>query len=238
MRSAVQAATSSWATLHPSLLLRLSGGLDSSIVAGCLGRRPNKSRFAAYTYFSSQRPLRRTAVGAACRTTLALRAHRVSTHSGRNGPARVGLQMGPSLEPSPLLSLSAANHGRTNARRTQPAPLRSSTAKAATRVFAATRSASPCRNICKTMVSRPAFSAWRRRSRCSPKIQLERPDRRAAPPLRQRQHGHAAGTNTQRMPAGQRGTADIVPSQRDVLASVVRRACAACPGTSSGGSAR
>lgn len=103
MRSSVQAATSSWANVHPSMLLRLSGGLDSSIIAGCLREAPNKSRFVAYTYFtpngrSDERPW----------------AQLAAQHSGCEHieypitPAemdlRVGLQMEPSPEPSPLLS--------------------------------------------------------------------------------------------------------------------------------------
>jgi asparagine synthase (glutamine-hydrolysing) len=103
MRNSVQAATRSWANLHPSILLRLSGGLDSSIIAGCLREAPNQSRFVAYTYFSpngrsDERPWARLA----------------AQHSGCEHiehpvtPAdldlRVGLAMEPSPEPSPLLS--------------------------------------------------------------------------------------------------------------------------------------
>lgn len=103
MRSSVQAATSSWATIHPSMLLRLSGGLDSSIIAGCLGQAPNKSRFVAYTYFSpngrsDERPW----------------AQLAAQHSGcehieypvtpEETDLSLGLQMDPSPEPSPLLS--------------------------------------------------------------------------------------------------------------------------------------
>ena len=85
------------------MLLRLSGGLDSSIIAGCLGQAPNKSRFAAYTYFSpngrsDERPW----------------AQLAAQHSGcehieypitpEETDLSVGLQMDPSPEPSPLLS--------------------------------------------------------------------------------------------------------------------------------------
>jgi len=66
MRSTIQSAISSCVKAHPSLLLRLSGGLDSSIVAGCLGNAPGKQRFVAYTYFtpngrSDERPWARMA---------------------------------------------------------------------------------------------------------------------------------------------------------------------------------
>ena len=51
---------------HASLLHRLSGGLDSSIVAGCLGRASTQPRIACYTYFnphgrSDERPWARLA---------------------------------------------------------------------------------------------------------------------------------------------------------------------------------
>lgn len=103
MRSSVQAATSSWASLHPSMLLRLSGGLDSSIVAGCLKEAPNKSRFIAYTYFSpngrsDERPWARLAAQhAGCE-------HVEYPITPAEMDLRVGLGMEPSPEPSPLLS--------------------------------------------------------------------------------------------------------------------------------------
>lgn len=102
MRSTVQASVSSWVKAHPSLLLRLSGGLDSSIIAGCLGNAPDKSRFVAYTYFSpngrsDERPWAKLA----------------AQHSGCEhiecpiSPAQMDLTMAarmePSPEPSPLL---------------------------------------------------------------------------------------------------------------------------------------
>lgn len=103
MRSSVQAATSSWARLHPSMLLRLSGGLDSSIIAGCLKQAPHKSRFAAYTYFSpnsrsDERPWAQLAAQhAGC-------DHIEYPITPAEMDLRVGLQMDPSPEPSPLLS--------------------------------------------------------------------------------------------------------------------------------------
>lgn len=102
MRSTVQSAISSWVKVHRSLLLRLSGGLDSSIVAGCLGNAPGKERFVAYTYFnpngrSDERPWARMA----------------AQHAGCEHieyavlPSQLDLtmasRMDPSPEPSPLL---------------------------------------------------------------------------------------------------------------------------------------
>jgi asparagine synthase (glutamine-hydrolysing) len=102
MRSTVHAAISSWVKVHPSLLLRLSGGLDSSIVAGCLGNAPGKSRFVAYTYFtpngrSDERPWARMAAQrAGCE-------HIEYAVSPSEMDLTLGLSMEPSPEPSPLL---------------------------------------------------------------------------------------------------------------------------------------
>lgn len=103
MRSTVQATVSSWVQAHPSMLLRLSGGLDSSIVAGCLGNAPGKSRFVAYTYFapsgrSDERPWARMAAQrAGCE-------HIEFAVAPAEMDLKMALSMEPSPEPSPLLS--------------------------------------------------------------------------------------------------------------------------------------
>ncbi|MET0535709.1 MAG: asparagine synthase-related protein, partial [Steroidobacter sp.] len=102
MRNTVQSATSSWVKEHPSLLLRLSGGLDSSIIAGCLGNAPNKSRFVAYTYFtpngrSDERPWARLAAqSSGCE-------HIECPVAPSQMDLTMALRMDPSPEPSPLL---------------------------------------------------------------------------------------------------------------------------------------
>ena len=103
MRNSVKAATSSWAGVHDSLLLRLSGGLDSSIIAGCLKDVPNNPRFVAYTYYSpkgrsDERPWARLAAQhAGCE-------HVEYPILPAEMDLRLALDMGPSAEPSPLLS--------------------------------------------------------------------------------------------------------------------------------------
>jgi asparagine synthase (glutamine-hydrolysing) len=52
MRATVRACTRTLATGHSNLLLRLSGGLDSSIIATCLRDIPGKSRVCSYTYYN------------------------------------------------------------------------------------------------------------------------------------------------------------------------------------------
>jgi asparagine synthase (glutamine-hydrolysing) len=52
LRGTVRSCTHTWASCHASLLHRLSGGLDSSIVSGCLKDAPTKPRIAAYTYYN------------------------------------------------------------------------------------------------------------------------------------------------------------------------------------------
>jgi asparagine synthase (glutamine-hydrolysing) len=101
MRNVIKATTHSLASQHSSLLLRLSGGLDSSIVAGCLKDAPT-SHFSAYTYFnphgrSDERPWARMAAQhAGCE-------HIEYPLSPFDMDLRLGLQMPPSPEPSPLL---------------------------------------------------------------------------------------------------------------------------------------
>lgn len=67
LRATVRACTRSWARAHDSILHRLSGGLDSSIIAGCLGEANETSRLCCYTYFnprgrSDERPWARLVV--------------------------------------------------------------------------------------------------------------------------------------------------------------------------------
>ncbi len=100
MRGTIKATTAGLARLHDSLLLRLSGGLDSSIVAGCLKGTP--ARFAAYTYFSpvgrsDERPWARLAAAHAGCEHIEHPLHPLSLD------LTLGLRMPPSPEPSPLL---------------------------------------------------------------------------------------------------------------------------------------
>lgn len=102
IRNAVKSACASFASEHPSVLLRLSGGLDSSIIAGCLKGLPT-ARYAAYTYFSpsgrsDERPWARLAAQhSGCE-------HIEVPLSPLELDLRVGRQMAPTFEPSPLLS--------------------------------------------------------------------------------------------------------------------------------------
>ena len=109
MRTTIRSITHSLAARHESVLLRLSGGLDSSIISGCLKDAPTRPRVACYTYFnprgrSDERPWARLA----------------AEHAGFEhiecaiSPADLGLeallQMPPSVEPSsPLEFLQRAS---------------------------------------------------------------------------------------------------------------------------------
>lgn len=66
IRATVRSATHTLASKHKDLLLRLSGGLDSSIISGCL--KHASSRVTCHTYFmprsrSDERPWARLAAG-------------------------------------------------------------------------------------------------------------------------------------------------------------------------------
>lgn len=100
MHSAIKSATAGLARLHRCLLLRLSGGLDSSIVAGCL--KGTASRFTAYTYFSpvgrsDERPWARMAAAHAGCEHMEYPLHPLDLN------LKLGLQMPPSPEPTALL---------------------------------------------------------------------------------------------------------------------------------------
>lgn len=68
MRSTVRSCTRTLCSDHQSILHRLSGGLDSSIIAACLAEVPARPRLTCYTYFtpggrSDERPWARLAAG-------------------------------------------------------------------------------------------------------------------------------------------------------------------------------
>jgi asparagine synthase (glutamine-hydrolysing) len=68
LRSTLRSCTSTLAACHESVLLRLSGGLDSSIVLACLQGAQPQSRVLAYTQYSPKgsmdpRPWARIAIG-------------------------------------------------------------------------------------------------------------------------------------------------------------------------------
>ncbi|MFC4309382.1 asparagine synthase-related protein [Steroidobacter flavus] len=68
IRSTVRSCTRTLCSDHESVLHRLSGGLDSSIIAACLADVPARPRLACYTYFtpggrSDERPWARLAAG-------------------------------------------------------------------------------------------------------------------------------------------------------------------------------
>jgi asparagine synthase (glutamine-hydrolysing) len=51
LRATAKACIHSWAACYPSILHRLSGGLDSAVVLGCLGDAPGRPQVTCVTYF-------------------------------------------------------------------------------------------------------------------------------------------------------------------------------------------
>jgi asparagine synthase (glutamine-hydrolysing) len=51
LRASVRSATRTMAATHNGILMRLSGGLDSSIVSGCLRAARTRTKVTSYTYF-------------------------------------------------------------------------------------------------------------------------------------------------------------------------------------------
>jgi asparagine synthase (glutamine-hydrolysing) len=83
MRATVRSCTHTLLREHQSVLLRLSGGLDSSIIAACIGTAPEKPELHSYTYYtpggrSDARPWARLA---AMRSGLKHEEHAVTAES-------------------------------------------------------------------------------------------------------------------------------------------------------------
>jgi asparagine synthase (glutamine-hydrolysing) len=56
LRATVKSAVHTWAAAHPGIIIRASGGLDSSIVAGCLRDAPSRPRLTCFTVHVPQNP--------------------------------------------------------------------------------------------------------------------------------------------------------------------------------------
>lgn len=102
LRSAVLGSTLAWASCHQSILHRLSGGLDSSVILGCLSVSPNRPVITAHTYFnpdgrSDERPWAALAAGH-CRCT-----HRESPVDPKRSSLRGLETLLPSNEPLSML---------------------------------------------------------------------------------------------------------------------------------------
>jgi len=52
LRTITRSCIHAWASCHPGILHRLSGGLDSSIVLGCLRDAPSRPRITCLTYYT------------------------------------------------------------------------------------------------------------------------------------------------------------------------------------------
>ena len=54
LRATAKACIHAWAACYPGVLVRLSGGLDSSVVLGCLRDAPSRPRVTCVTYFPEE----------------------------------------------------------------------------------------------------------------------------------------------------------------------------------------
>jgi asparagine synthase (glutamine-hydrolysing) len=57
LRNTLRSCTATFAACHDSALLRISGGLDSSIVLACLRASPHRPQLLAYTQYAADSPL-------------------------------------------------------------------------------------------------------------------------------------------------------------------------------------
>lgn len=102
LRSTVKTCTHAWASTHSRILHRLSGGLDSSIVLGCLGDAPACPDITCVTHFvpggsCDERPYARLAAGRSRCTHIELARH-VNWDFAKLG------RMAPTVNPAPHLS--------------------------------------------------------------------------------------------------------------------------------------
>jgi asparagine synthase (glutamine-hydrolysing) len=110
LRNTLRSCTATLAACHESALMRISGGLDSSIVLACLDASPRRPRLLAYTQYAADGPLdpRRWARMAV--------AHAGCEHAEMESTAaglRLGgiLEMAPTAEPfSTLMYLATVAH--------------------------------------------------------------------------------------------------------------------------------
>src|SRR5579863_1220598 len=56
LRSSVQSVVACWASCAHSIIHSLSGGLDSSIIAGCLAQAPSKPRVSCFNFYTLPGP--------------------------------------------------------------------------------------------------------------------------------------------------------------------------------------
>lgn len=108
LRNTLRSCTSTLASCHESVLLRLSGGLDSSIILSCLQGVPRRPRLLAYTQYTPNgpmdpRPWARMAIGdCACE-------HVEIESTPATIQLRAILEMTPAAEPfSTLMCLATA----------------------------------------------------------------------------------------------------------------------------------
>lgn len=112
LRTVVQACARAWAASYPSILLRLSGGVDSSILLSCLGREHVPSRITCLNYHSvgadsDERHYARQAAD---------RAGRDLIERERESGLRLERVMDVALTPSPGTYIGRIGTGRTDAR--------------------------------------------------------------------------------------------------------------------------
>lgn len=110
LRNTLRSCTATLAASHESALMRISGGLDSSIVLACLQRAPRRPRLLAYTQYAPDGPLdpRRWARMAVAQAG----CEHVEMQATAAGVRLTSiLQMAPSAEPfSTLMCLATMAH--------------------------------------------------------------------------------------------------------------------------------
>jgi asparagine synthase (glutamine-hydrolysing) len=102
LHDTVMSCTHAWASCYSGILLRLSGGLDSSVVLGCMAKAPSRPRITCVTYCSSggisaERVFARRALGS-------LAYEHIERIRDPHVDFRALLSLPPSVNPAPSLS--------------------------------------------------------------------------------------------------------------------------------------
>lgn len=112
VRRVTKAVLHAWASRYQGILLSLSGGLDSSIVLGCVSDAPSHPRLACFNYYSK-----------GCDGDERQFAHLSAQHAGvtlsiheRSVDVRIEAMRKVHRTPSPSFYLGAIQSGRTEAR--------------------------------------------------------------------------------------------------------------------------
>ncbi len=100
LRHATQESVDGWVSRHPTAMLSLSGGLDSSIVLGCMARSPSRPKITCVTYHSDQLGDERRYARAAAQK---LEVDLIELARSKDAPARKNINLRENIETASVI---------------------------------------------------------------------------------------------------------------------------------------